>query len=77
MAEPTPTPAPVVKPEPTPASAPPATPPVGGDTPNSAIPYERFKEVNEAKKALELKLQGITDAQKLAADEKLKADGKL
>jgi hypothetical protein len=72
MADTTQTPAPVVNPEPTaPAVANPATTPDNTGT----IPYDRFKEVNDAKKALELKLAGIEAQQKADADKKLAQEG--
>ena len=57
---------------------PPVTPdPVKPDpTLEKAIPYERFREVNEEKKKLEDRLKAIEDAQKKADEDKLKEENK-
>lgn len=43
----------------------------------TSIPYERFKEVNEKKKAAEEKLAAFEAAQKAQTEKKLKEDGEL
>jgi hypothetical protein len=76
MPDPTPTP-PAVAPSPAPGPAapeptPPSTPVVKTE---DAIPYPRFKEVNDQLKALKEEKEAREIAEKKAKDEKLKQDG--
>lgn len=50
------------------------TPPAGGET-TPQIPYERFKEVNDAKKVAEAKLAEYEAAQETARQAKLEKEG--
>ena len=75
MSEPTTPPADGVNNGNPPAGANPPQPPTGGDTPSNAVPYDRFKEVNDKKNELESRLKAIEEAQKAAEEAKLAEQG--
>lgn len=76
MADLTPTPAPVVNPvSPGPTAPEPTPSPTPVVKPEDAIPYARFKEVNEQLKALREEKEARERAEKQAKEDKLKKDG--